>query len=108
MEQIQSCDDNAESRHKFSAILDELKIDRSFVSQMHESEGDLAIVHMVMSLAHELNLKVVAEGVETQEQQEIQIHDQHVLHAQRDLQEVTLTQDQEALTAVHQDHLEVQ
>ena len=49
--------------------LDVLKIDRSFVSQMHESEGDLAIVHMVMSLAHELNLQVVAEGVETQEQQ---------------------------------------
>ena len=49
--------------------LDVLKIDRSFVNQMHESEGDLAIVHMVMSLAHELNLKVVAEGVETKEQQ---------------------------------------
>lgn len=49
--------------------LDILKIDRSFVNQMHESEGDLAIVHMVMSLAHELNLKVVAEGVETKEQQ---------------------------------------
>ena len=49
--------------------LDVLKIDRSFVNQMHESEGDLAIVHMVMSLAHQLNLKVVAEGVETTEQQ---------------------------------------
>ena len=49
--------------------LDVLKIDRSFVNQMHESAGDLAIVHMVMSLAHQLNLKVVAEGVETLEQQ---------------------------------------
>lgn len=49
--------------------LDILKIDRSFVNQMNESKGDLAIVHMVMSLAHELNLKVVAEGVETKEQQ---------------------------------------
>ena len=50
--------------------LDVLKIDRSFVMRMTESEGDMAIVKMVMSLVKELKLKTVAEGVETQAQRE--------------------------------------
>ena len=51
---------------KFS--VDTLKIDRSFVIEMTESSQGLALVSTIISLAHALNLKVVAEGVETEEQ----------------------------------------
>ncbi|MDF1588008.1 MAG: bifunctional diguanylate cyclase/phosphodiesterase [Gammaproteobacteria bacterium] len=44
--------------------IDTLKIDKSFVSRMTSSENDAAIVRMIMSLAKELKLDVVAEGVE--------------------------------------------
>jgi diguanylate cyclase (GGDEF)-like protein len=47
--------------------LTELKIDRSFVSAIHESTGDEAIVRAILELARALNLKVVAEGVENAE-----------------------------------------
>lgn len=42
----------------------ELKIDRSFVAQMLNSDRDLKIVQAIVDLAHNLALKVVAEGVE--------------------------------------------
>jgi diguanylate cyclase (GGDEF)-like protein len=45
-----------------------LKIDRSFIVQMTKSPEQMAIVSAVVSLARALNLKVVAEGVETEEQ----------------------------------------
>ncbi|HSC05753.1 MAG TPA: EAL domain-containing protein [Steroidobacteraceae bacterium] len=48
--------------------IDSLKIDRSFVQQMAKGPERLAIVSTVISLARALNLKVVAEGVETEEQ----------------------------------------
>lgn len=44
--------------------LDTLKIDRSFVNEMLSSEFDSMIVASTISLAHNLSLKVVAEGVE--------------------------------------------
>jgi EAL domain-containing protein (putative c-di-GMP-specific phosphodiesterase class I)/CHASE2 domain-containing sensor protein len=47
--------------------LDELKIDRSFVQFAHENRGDGVLVRSTVNLAHELGLKVVAEGVEDQE-----------------------------------------
>jgi diguanylate cyclase (GGDEF)-like protein len=44
--------------------IDELKIDRSFVSPMLHDESDLIIVRSTINLAHDLGLRVVAEGVE--------------------------------------------
>ena len=41
-----------------------LKIDRSFILQMPTSERDTSIVRSTIHLAHDLGLKVVAEGVE--------------------------------------------
>lgn len=45
-----------------------VKIDRSFIMAMEQSADDMAIVSSIMSLAHSLNLNVVAEGVETEAQ----------------------------------------
>jgi diguanylate cyclase (GGDEF)-like protein/PAS domain S-box-containing protein len=48
--------------------LHSLKIDRSFIAMLASNPGDAAIVTTIISLAHKLNLSVVAEGIETQEQ----------------------------------------
>src|SRR3990172_4106824 len=45
-----------------------LKIDRAFIVNMSSSPDDLSIVSTIISLGHSLNLKIVAEGVETEEQ----------------------------------------
>lgn len=47
--------------------VDELKIDKSFVIQMTENENDAVIVRSTIDLAHNLGLKVVAEGVESEQ-----------------------------------------
>ncbi|WP_073973425.1 EAL domain-containing protein [Erythrobacter donghaensis] len=44
--------------------LSELKIDRMFVAQAHVDKGDAMLVRSTVQLAHELGLKVVAEGIE--------------------------------------------
>ncbi|MCW3013782.1 MAG: hypothetical protein JWO02_874 [Solirubrobacterales bacterium] len=45
-----------------------LKIDRSFISSMHEDEGHFEIVRAIVSLAHSLTLKTVAEGIDDPDQ----------------------------------------
>lgn len=45
----------------------EMKIDKCFVQSMHESESDATIVQSTVGLAHGLGLKVVAEGIETED-----------------------------------------
>jgi diguanylate cyclase len=49
----------------------QLKIDRSFVSDLDRSSDARAIVHGIISMAHALDLQVVAEGVETERQRDI-------------------------------------
>jgi diguanylate cyclase (GGDEF)-like protein/PAS domain S-box-containing protein len=54
--------------------LDILKIDQSFVSRMHESGKHLSIICSIIALAKSLDLRVIAEGVET-ESQLLQLHE---------------------------------
>jgi len=48
--------------------IDALKIDRVFISQMSVDHDNHEIVRLIISLAHSLGLKVVAEGTETQDE----------------------------------------
>jgi EAL domain-containing protein (putative c-di-GMP-specific phosphodiesterase class I) len=48
--------------------IDTLKIDRSFISRLGTSTNNTEIVQTMFALAHNLGMKVIAEGVETEEQ----------------------------------------
>ncbi len=50
--------------------IDLVKIDRSFISDIPESPDDIAIVSAVIAMAHNLNIRVLAEGVQNGEQME--------------------------------------
>jgi len=47
--------------------VDIVKIDQSFIMNMHESKGDATIVEAVIAIAEKFNFKVLAEGVEDKE-----------------------------------------
>ncbi|BAY12008.1 EAL domain-containing protein [Calothrix sp. NIES-2098] len=53
--------------HRFP--VNTLKVDRSFVNRMGETEEDMAIVQTIIMLSHILGMDVIAEGVETEAQQ---------------------------------------
>lgn len=55
--------------HKFHVHT--LKIDRSFVSNLGETDDSLKLVRTIIALSHNLGLDVVAEGIETKEQWDI-------------------------------------
>ncbi len=50
--------------------IDRLKIDRSFVSSVHSDRSDAAVVRAIIAIAQELELSVIAEGIESAEQAE--------------------------------------
>ncbi|MGE8478685.1 MAG: putative bifunctional diguanylate cyclase/phosphodiesterase [Pseudomonas shirazensis] len=51
--------------------VDYVKIDQTFISGLHEGSQDAAITRAIIVMANSLGLKVVAEGVETQEQLDV-------------------------------------
>ena len=69
-----SIDDFGTGYSSFSYLIklpiDKIKIDQSFVKNLPNDNNSATIVKTIINMAHELEMKIVAEGVETQEQYE--------------------------------------
>ena len=52
--------------HRFS--VDVLKIDRTFISQLTEGDGDVELVRSILRIGQSLHMVTIAEGIETEEQ----------------------------------------
>jgi diguanylate cyclase (GGDEF)-like protein/PAS domain S-box-containing protein len=50
--------------------IQKLKIDRSFINDIHDDDNDAAIAKSIIGLAHNMQMRVVAEGVENEQQAE--------------------------------------
>ena len=50
--------------------IQKLKIDRSFINDIHDDDNDAAIAKSIIGLAHNMQMRVVAEGVENERQAE--------------------------------------
>ncbi len=60
--------------------LDTLKIDRSFISGVEHNNGNASIVSAIISMAHNLKMEVVAEGVEIEEQANfLKLHESEIM-----------------------------
>ncbi len=51
--------------------IDYIKIDQSFVRNLDSQAGDLPLCEAIIAMAHKLNIKVIAEGIETEQQRRI-------------------------------------
>jgi diguanylate cyclase (GGDEF)-like protein/PAS domain S-box-containing protein len=51
--------------------IDNLKIDQSFIRNLQADSEDMALCKAIIVMAHELNIKVIAEGVETEQQRQL-------------------------------------
>jgi len=49
--------------------IDYIKIDQSFVRNLTATSGEMALCEAIIVMAHKLGMKVIAEGIETQDQQ---------------------------------------
>jgi EAL domain-containing protein (putative c-di-GMP-specific phosphodiesterase class I) len=54
--------------HLLTVPVDIIKIDRSFVSQLRHGDRGMAIIEGLLSIARKLGIKVIAEGIETEDQ----------------------------------------
>jgi EAL domain-containing protein (putative c-di-GMP-specific phosphodiesterase class I) len=73
--------------------LDALKIDKTFIHDIPESENDRAITATIIAMAHNLGFKVLADGVETSEQLAF-LHTHHCDHYQGHLYSKALSSDE--------------
>lgn len=60
--------------HLLHLPIDEIKIDRHFITDIHQDEKKALIIKSILDIAHGLRLNVVAEGVETENEKDFLIH----------------------------------